>query len=250
MNSVRSVLCLSSAFTLYPFCPLMLLLVCHRLLPVSSPLCLIVPAICSSVYPCLVFLFCVPVSPPLTCSQLLVLLIPLFSSLCLVILFTLLYLNPCLPLCLCRSLSVFVAFYVLYGLFSSSLFLILVLIKALFEFLENRVCAFGSCTTVEPWQTVTQTPLSSTEPRLADQQSRHNLDLKLNLLIHCCSSPQSNCCTLHQCLLLFRLSAIVTVWSATLKHFVVHTEPNATFIMHFAFPTCQRITRHFIGHGT
>ena len=79
--------------------------VCHCLLPVSSPLCFLVPAMCSSVYPCLVLLFCVPVSPPLTCSQLLVLLIPLFSSLCLVILFTLLYLNPCLPLCLYRSLS-------------------------------------------------------------------------------------------------------------------------------------------------
>src|SRR4029434_7024383 len=39
---------------------------------VSSPLCFLVPAMCSSVYPCLVLLFCVPVSPPLTCSPLLV----------------------------------------------------------------------------------------------------------------------------------------------------------------------------------
>ena len=33
---------------------------------------------------------------------------------------------------------------------------------------------------------------------LAGQQSHHNLGLKLNLLIHCCSRPQSNGCTLHR----------------------------------------------------
>ena len=66
-----------------------------------SGLCFLVPAMCSSVYPCIVFLFFVPVSPPLTCSQLLVLLIPLFSSPVSCYLVYPLVFKPCLPLCLC-----------------------------------------------------------------------------------------------------------------------------------------------------
>ena len=102
-DAVRSVLFLSCAFTLYPFRPLILLPVCHCLLPVSSPLCFLVPAMCSSVYSCLVFLlFCVPVSPPpshlfpiislfvsLICFSC-ILLIPLVKFTCLVICFPLL----------------------------------------------------------------------------------------------------------------------------------------------------------------
>ena len=70
------------AFTLYPFRAfIMILSVCHCFLPVSSPLCVLVPAMCFPVFvmpcafPCLFiyakcFLVVVPVSPPLTCSQL------------------------------------------------------------------------------------------------------------------------------------------------------------------------------------
>ena len=94
-DAVRSVLFLSCAFTLYPFRPLILLPVCHCLLPVSSPLCFLVLAMCSSVYPCLVLLFCVPVSPPLICSQLLVCLLSCFVSPVLLIPLVVPLLFPC-----------------------------------------------------------------------------------------------------------------------------------------------------------